>query len=71
MARDTKVNLSEVEELFTSTVIIDPVELNALLDKYTDDELELLHQLENNLVATKTHDQVMENLRKALHLDEK
>ncbi|WP_210403521.1 hypothetical protein, partial [Actinobacillus porcinus] len=71
MARDTKVNLSDVEELFTSTVIIDPVELNALLDKYTDDELELLHQLENNLVATKTHDQVMENLRKALHLDEK
>ncbi|WP_338705615.1 hypothetical protein [Pasteurella multocida] len=38
---------------------------------YTDDELELLHQLENNLVATKTHDQVMENLRKVLHLDEK
>lgn len=30
---------------------------------YTDDELALLEQLENGQVATKSHDQVMENLR--------
>lgn len=33
---------------------------------YTDDELDLLHKLENGLVATATHDQVMENLRNTL-----
>ncbi|QPB42821.1 hypothetical protein [Rodentibacter haemolyticus] len=38
---------------------------------YTDDELALLYKLENGLVPTKTHDQVMENLRKALHLEDK
>ncbi|WGE91152.1 hypothetical protein [Actinobacillus genomosp. 1] len=38
---------------------------------YTDDELDLLYKLENGLVPTKTHDQVMENLRKALGLEEK
>lgn len=69
MASNYQNTLDELSKLNIN--IIDPVELNALLDKYTDDELELLHQLENNLVATKTHDQVMENLRKALHLDEK
>lgn len=38
---------------------------------YTDDEQHLLHQLENGLVPTKSHDQVMENLRKKLGLTEK
>lgn len=38
---------------------------------YTESELDLLHKLENGLVPTKTHDQVMENLRKALGLEEK
>ncbi|HHW7567812.1 MULTISPECIES: hypothetical protein [Mannheimia] len=38
---------------------------------YTDDELELLDKLEKGLVETKSHDQVMENLRKKLGLTEK
>lgn len=38
---------------------------------YTDDELALLEQLENGQVATKSHDQVMENLRHKLNLAEK
>ncbi|WP_173425305.1 hypothetical protein [Muribacter muris] len=38
---------------------------------YTDDELALLYKLENGLVEAKSHDQVMENLRKTLGLDEK
>lgn len=38
---------------------------------YTTDELDLLHKLENGLVATTTHEQVMENLRNALGLAEK
>ncbi len=37
---------------------------------YTDDELYLLHQLENDLVKSKSHDDVMENLRQVLKLDE-
>lgn len=37
---------------------------------YTDDELYLLHQLENGLVKTKSHDEVMDNLRRVLKLDE-
>lgn len=37
---------------------------------YTEDELSLLYQLENNLVPTKTNEEVMENLRKVLKLDE-
>lgn len=38
---------------------------------YTDDELELLYKLENGLVETKSHHQVMEDLRKKLGLSEK
>lgn len=38
---------------------------------YTEDELDLLYKLENGLVETKTHDQVMENLRNRLGLTEK
>lgn len=38
---------------------------------YTDDELELLYKLENGLVQTKSHEKVMENLRKLLNLDKK
>lgn len=38
---------------------------------YTDDELELLYKLENDLVETKSHHQVMEDLRKKLGLSEK
>lgn len=38
---------------------------------YTNDELDLLHKLENGLVETKSHDQVMEDLRKKLGLSEK
>lgn len=38
---------------------------------YTEDEMALLYQLENGLVQTKSHDQVMEDLRKALNLEEK
>lgn len=38
---------------------------------YTNDELALLHGLENGQVETLSHDQVMENLRKKLGLDEK
>lgn len=37
---------------------------------YTDDELYLLHQLENNLVKSKSHDDVMEDLKQVLKLDE-
>ena len=37
---------------------------------YTEDELVLLHQLENGLLPTKTNEEVMENLRKVLKLDE-
>lgn len=37
---------------------------------YTEDELYLLHQLENDLVKSKSHDDVMENLRQVLKLDE-
>lgn len=33
---------------------------------YTNDELDLLHQLENGLIETKSHAQVMEDLRKKL-----
>lgn len=38
---------------------------------YTDDELDLLLKLEKGLVETKSHDQVMEDLRKKLGLSEK
>lgn len=38
---------------------------------YTADELDLLHKLENGLVETASHEQVMENLRKTLGLTEK
>lgn len=37
---------------------------------YYEDELYLLHQLENDLVKSKSHDDVMENLRQVLKLDE-
>ena len=37
---------------------------------YSEDELYLLHQLENDLVKSKSHDDVMENLRQVLKLDE-
>ena len=37
---------------------------------YTEDELVLLHQLENGLLPTKTHEQVMIDLRRELKLDE-
>lgn len=36
---------------------------------YTDDEVALLSQLEQGLVETLSHDQVMENLRKKLELN--
>lgn len=36
---------------------------------YTDDEAILLSQLEQGLVETLSHDQVMENLRKKLELN--
>lgn len=51
-----------------------PPDLQALEKQkhfYTDDELDLLHKLENGLVETKSHDQVMEDLRKKLGLSEK
>lgn len=38
---------------------------------YTEDELALLNQLEQGLVETLSHDQVMENLRHKLGLNEK
>lgn len=38
---------------------------------YTNDELDLLHQLENGLIETKSHAQVMEDLRKKLGITEK
>lgn len=38
---------------------------------YTEAEIALLYQLEHNLVQTKSHDQVMEDLRKALNLEDK
>ena len=37
---------------------------------YTEDGLYLLHQLESDLVKSKSHDDVMENLRQVLKLDE-
>lgn len=37
---------------------------------YTDEELHLLELLESGVVKTKSHDEVMENLRKVLTLDE-
>lgn len=37
---------------------------------YTDEELHLLYQLENGLIKTKSHDEVMNNLRQVLKLDE-
>ena len=37
---------------------------------YTDEEQHLLEQLEKGLVKTKSHNKVMENLRKVLELDE-
>lgn len=40
-------------------------------DFYTIDEIELLHKLENGLIGTASHDQVMENLRKTLGITEK
>lgn len=38
---------------------------------YTEDELALLYKLEKGLIETKSHDQVMEDLRKKLGLSEK
>lgn len=40
-------------------------------DFYTDDEQVLLQQLEQGVVKSKSHDQVMENLRKTLGLADK
>lgn len=37
---------------------------------YTEDELHLLYQLENGLVPVRSHDEVMDNLKRALKLDE-
>lgn len=37
---------------------------------YNEDEQYLLYQLENDLVKSKSHDDVMENLRQVLKLDE-
>lgn len=38
---------------------------------YTEEEQALLYKLEHGLLETHSHDQVMENLRKKLGLEEK
>ena len=37
---------------------------------YTNEELHLLHQLENGLVKSTSHEDVMKNLKQVLKLDE-
>ena len=37
---------------------------------YTNEELHLLHQLENGLVKSTSHENVMKNLKQVLKLDE-
>lgn len=44
--------------------------LEAKESLYTDEEMHLLHQMENGLIKTKSHEEVMDNLRLVLKLDE-